>query len=837
MSRAPKSRQPYLIPQTHTNGSSEQPSGQQERRRRGGQGSSSSPVDSPTPHEHDDVRRSSLNNSANHRFDSPHRSSEALLFTNGLDPERFYMPTNIPSVAQIIQRRGGVIVDDINDSTVIVITNMQANWGQFRERIARERGDGPQPVLKDSWVIQCDEQDEQVELDPYLVSVEAPTLSEPNLNDSRTAGSATQPKLATGRRRSDVSGIATTMKEHSESSSKKAPRHSTGSFRMSEVILNAKNDSSPGDVDSTKSRKQVMEDTLVDLWARHGQEWRQDQIYAELDRRFPDMPENYFRRLRQAKKDQLDARILSARSTMATDSTPKTRRSSGNASGILRRRSSERPSRSTRVTEKQSSDEGRSMSRTPSPPSDPPEERSKGKFRFSTPETEWASAIIARRLQQDPSTAFGDIAKELCQHRDAHPIRSWQNQVSKLATALMMKNGSKESRQADNNGHWDLSSSSESEEALDSDNLRADVRARHPRITREDEQWMLDLFRRLCELDPSISDADFANELAKKRPMYSLESWKSKVTNNAVSLVQIRREIEQAPEGIPSSPSRRLRSQVSSKATKPSSSENESESEQVASDSDGYEEPRAKAEPPSAKKTLYTADEDENIARFISGYPPAERFNPFIWETFHMKHPHRTAAAYREHYRQKRDVYDHLANRVRTWPVSSEEGRDTSENDDWPQDDSVGEEAEVENVVLKKDTTVKRSAYQQWELDAMAEHLSNYGPGASGQSVWKDFAAQPEHSHRTLVAWTQAHSNKMDYINEKAAKLRRMRLRAHRSGGQNDSENSNDQPKRSSNSMARKRRRSSQADATPKKAREKRVKIEEPQEEEDELLD
>ncbi|KAG8928751.1 hypothetical protein FRC02_006498 [Tulasnella sp. 418] len=737
MSRAPKSRQPYLIPQTHANGSSEQPSGQQERRRRGGQGSSSSPVDSPTPHEHDDVRRSSLNNSANHRFDSPHRSSEALLFTNGLDPERFYMPTNIPSVAQIIQRRGGVIVDDINDSTVIVITNMQANWGQFRERIARERGDGPQPVLKDSWVIQCDEQDEQVELDPYLVSVEAPTLSEPNLNDSRTAGSATQPKLATGRRRSDVSGIATTMKEHSESSSKKAPRHSTGSFRMSEVILNAKNDSSPGDVDSTKSRKQVMEDTLVDLWARHGQEWRQDQIYAELDRRFPDMPENYFRRLRQAKKDQLDARILSARSTMATDSTPKTRRSSGNASGILRRRSSERPSRSTRVTEKQSSDEGRSMSRTPSPPSDPPEERSKGKFRFSTPETEWASAIIARRLQQDPSTAFGDIAKELCQHR----------------------------------------------------------------------------------------------------PMYSLESWKSKVTNNAVSLVQIRREIEQAPEGIPSSPSRRLRSQVSSKATKPSSSENESESEQVASDSDGYEEPRAKAEPPSAKKTLYTADEDENIARFISGYPPAERFNPFIWETFHMKHPHRTAAAYREHYRQKRDVYDHLANRVRTWPVSSEEGRDTSENDDWPQDDSVGEEAEVENVVLKKDATVKRSAYQQWELDAMAEHLSNYGPGASGQSVWKDFAAQPEHSHRTLVAWTQAHSNKMDYINEKAAKLRRMRLRAHRSGGQNDSENSNDQPKRSSNSMARKRRRSSQADATPKKAREKRVKIEEPQEEEDELLD
>ncbi|KAG8961299.1 hypothetical protein FRC03_005557 [Tulasnella sp. 419] len=107
---------------------------------------------------------------------------------DGFYPQRFFIRHRLPEIEKIIKTRGGIIETDIEMSTVIIVSSIWAESVQFRQDIVRERGNGDQPVLVDTWVRECDRQNLRVNIDPYDIERNGPVSSASSPKNRKNKG-------------------------------------------------------------------------------------------------------------------------------------------------------------------------------------------------------------------------------------------------------------------------------------------------------------------------------------------------------------------------------------------------------------------------------------------------------------------------------------------------------------------------------------------------------------------------------------------------------------------------------------------------------------------------
>ncbi|KAG8961296.1 hypothetical protein FRC03_005554 [Tulasnella sp. 419] len=222
-----------------------------------------------------------------------------------------------------------------------------------------------------------------------------------------------------------------------------------------------------------------------------------------------------------------------------------------------------------------------------------------------------------------------------------------------------------------------------------------------PKIGENAIRWMLELYRHRCTLDESVSSEDLVEELASKTG-YSQAQWRKRVANHGMDLAAIRREVMQERRGcenLETDDTEAEEGPISRRVGKQRSLSNQS------------------------IRRRYTEEEVNAMAKHLSKYSRGERSSIRVWEEYRHQHPHRTVGAYQQHYSKFRQKLDNLAYAYR-YKGETQQTRVSK------------------NQFSSKRVPHRRLLYRRWELDAMARHLSIYGPGASGMSIWRDFAVE-----------------------------------------------------------------------------------------------
>ncbi|KAG8961297.1 hypothetical protein FRC03_005555 [Tulasnella sp. 419] len=197
--------------------------------------------------------------------------------------DRFYLISDCNDVKEIITKHGGLLVDNIPDSTIIVLGQHQARTKSIKEMVVKERGNGRQPILKEMWILVCDSQNDDVYYDGFLIQTKESDAIPMAAIDSQGEASAHAEEA-------EISAFKDKDSQLPPHPEAQVQGHHSPEFD-SNITADKQNKTanSAARMESTAEVVGIMlgeemENALVNIWAKHHPEMKKKEIYAELHR-------------------------------------------------------------------------------------------------------------------------------------------------------------------------------------------------------------------------------------------------------------------------------------------------------------------------------------------------------------------------------------------------------------------------------------------------------------------------------------------------------------------------------------------------------------------------